>query len=67
MRLPYEVIAMEADRLIMLMASTSNYHDAYYWFHRYIDFIEACGWTDQDFDRETLKRVNASWCHEFQS
>ena len=61
MRLPYETIIIEADRLMMLMASTQDEQEAFNWFHFYIEFLESCGWTDQEFDQEILRRIDEAW------
>jgi len=58
MRLPYEVIVMQADRLIIKMVLSSN--PTYYW-DQYILLLEACGWTDLEFDMETLRRIDRNW------
>lgn len=58
MKLPYDSIAMEADRLIML-AVVAPYPRTY--LDQYHDFLMACGWTDLELDRETLRRIDAAW------
>lgn len=58
MKLPYDSIAMVADRLVMLAVVSPEprtYMDHYY------DFLMSCGWTDRSFDQETLRRVDAAW------
>ena len=59
-KVPYESMAIEAGRLIIL-AAVSPDPQAWHWFHRYHDFLMACGWTSWEFDRETLRRVDAVW------
>jgi hypothetical protein len=55
-KVPYDMIAMEADRLVILtIISPQTYLAQYY------DFLMACGWTDWEFDLETLRRVDAIW------
>jgi len=58
MKLPYDSIAMVADSLVMLAVVSPEprtYMDEYH------DFLMSCGWTDRDFDQETLRRVDAAW------
>jgi hypothetical protein len=59
-KLPYEIVALEASKLIVRMA-LSNYSD-YYDNHRlYLGFIEACGWTNTEYDEETMVRIDHAW------
>lgn len=58
-KIPYDIVAIEANKLIIRMA-LSKYNDFYY-YQLYLTFIQACGWTDQEFDEETLKRIDKAW------
>lgn len=58
---PYDVIAIEADRLIVRMALSPDYDLSYYFYSKYVLLITACGWTEIEFDREMLKRIDRSW------
>ena len=61
-RIPYDIVSIQANILIINMAlSCSNY----YW-QLYIAYIEACGWSDQEYDIETLHRIDAAWDNEQQ-
>jgi hypothetical protein len=60
-RIPYEVVVIEADRLIVRMAIAPTPRQAGHFWNLYIGFITACGWTDREFDLETLRRVDAAW------
>lgn len=60
-RVPYEIVAAEADRIIIRMVIAPTLEGMYYYWDLYIAYIEACGWTDQEFDKETIKRVDAAW------
>lgn len=59
-RIPYEIVAIEANRIIVRMALAPSW-EAYNYWEQYIVFIEVCGWTDFEFDQETLKRIDMSW------
>jgi hypothetical protein len=59
-RLPYELVSIEADKILMKMVCAPNWR-AHEYFERYLLFITACGWTDLEFDNETLRRVDAAW------
>jgi hypothetical protein len=60
----YEQIVGKAFELIdnWTKAPSENFTEAY---STYLLFIAACGWTDQEFDRETLKRIDNSWESSF--
>lgn len=31
-----------------------------YW-QEYLSYLQACGWTNEEFNNETLKRVDNNW------
>lgn len=57
-RLPYYVVEEFASELINL-AGTSE-HNAYYLEFLSI-YLKECGWTEAEFDEETLNQIDASW------
>jgi len=59
-RLPYEIVAFEAERIIIKMVIAPEWEWPEHW-DTYISYIEACGWTRWEFDNETLKRVDRAW------
>jgi len=60
-RIPYEIVAIEADRLIVRMVLSYELGLSQYYWELYLGYIAACGWTDQEFDQETLRRVDVAW------
>jgi hypothetical protein len=58
-KIPYEVIALEADKIIQRMVLSKD-SSGLYW-EQYLFYIEACGWTDSELDSETMRRVDDSW------
>lgn len=60
-RVPYEIVAAEADRLIIKMAASLTRDRVLHYWNLYISYIESCGWTDQEYDRETMKRIDLAW------
>lgn len=58
MKLPYEAFVIRANRLIVKMVLSND--PIHYW-DQYTLLLEACGWTDREFDRETLRRIDAAW------
>lgn len=61
MRVPFEIIVEEADRLILKMASAKNMEDRVYYWDAYLSYLELCGWSNQQLDRELLNRIDAAW------
>ena len=57
MRVPYELVATQADNLIIGMALSLDTR----WWYRYLFFLDIHGWTDQEYDQETLRRIDAAW------
>ena len=60
-RVPYEIVSVEADRIIVRMATAPTWELAIYYWKVYLEYIEICGWSDREFDNETLKRIDAAW------
>lgn len=60
-RVPYEMVALEADRLIIRMVIAPTPRQASYYWELYLGYISACGWTDRELDQETLRRIDAAW------
>jgi hypothetical protein len=59
-KIPYDLVAIEADKLIVRMALSSMY-ESYHYFRLYLFYLDACGWDEKSFDRETLRRIDAAW------
>lgn len=59
-KIPYDLVALEADKLIVRMALSSIY-DSHHYFKLYLVYLSACGWTEYEFDNETLCRIDAAW------
>jgi hypothetical protein len=60
-RLPYEQIQLQAERLLYQVLSPTSEMDVFEAYQRYVDFLEATGWTDKEFDEETARRTDDSW------
>lgn len=60
-RLPYDTIALEAERIIMKMVLAPSWETSHYYWKLYLGYIDACGWDNESYDQELLKRVDASW------
>ncbi len=59
-RIPYDIIAPEANRLYLKMTTAPDAEIAF-WYEAYIDVLEAAGWDRKSFDRETQKRIDDGW------
>lgn len=59
-RVPYDVVVIEADKLWLRMVIAPTW-DSYHHWDVYTAFIEACGWTEREFDREMLRRIDLAW------
>ena len=57
-KIPYDLIAIEADKLISRMVLSSEEKNYYL---IYLLYINACGWSEKDFNSETLSRIDSSW------
>lgn len=59
-RIPYEIMEDLVQELTALYVfSEPGYSEIY--FALYLEYLQGCGWTDQEFDQETLSRIDASW------
>jgi hypothetical protein len=58
-KLPYDIIALEANKLIVRMTLSKN--NSFYYYELYMAYIHACGWTNTQYDEETLKRIDTNW------
>jgi len=45
----------------MRMALAPSWDEATYYWDLYLGYISACGWTDQEYDKETLRRIDRNW------
>lgn len=60
-RLPFDLIAPLAEQLADAAALSDTSEDRIFLWDQYEDYIEACGWTEKEFDAELIKRINANW------
>lgn len=60
-RVPYEMVTIEADKLLDKVFSAKDTVEMYELYGHYLDYLRACGWSEEEYDRETLRRVNLGW------
>lgn len=59
MKINFQTVSLEANRIFMMMISHPESCEQYW--DQYHTFLNLCGWSDTEFDRETLKIVDRSW------
>lgn len=60
-RIPYDVVAIEANKLTRKMLSARSPEEMEKLYDLYIEYLNATGWDPISFDQETLSRVNEGW------
>ena len=58
MKIPFDYILDRAFQILNLVAMIDDCQDVIDEFYSYLD---ACGWTETEFDAELLVRINNSW------
>jgi hypothetical protein len=59
LKVSYELVATETDRLTIQMVE--KYERREYVSRIDNEFVESCGWTLQEFEEETLRRIDTNW------
>ncbi len=60
-RIPYEYVALKVNTYLVRAVVSKSFEARCYWWDQYLGFLDACGWTDHDFDAETLRRIEIEW------
>lgn len=60
-KVSYDLIVLEVDKLITSMALSSDFDSSCHYWNQYIFYIDACGWTDYEYDLETMRRIDLAW------
>ncbi len=60
-KLPYEQIAPEIDKLIIRMAQTNSFQELNELVQIFDAYLEATGWDNDSFDKEYVKRIDEGW------
>ena len=56
MKLPFDTVLLKSEKILKRVLLSGNSEDDYY--DKYISFLNACGWENEEFDKELLKRVD---------
>lgn len=59
-RVPYELLSLEVDKLLNKMVNAPQGEITIY-KSKYLKLINNFGWTDFEYDQETLRRIDSSW------
>lgn len=60
-RCSYEYVIVSSEPLLRDITHATSIYDIIEKSKIYLSFINACGWTNQSLDNETLKRIDNSW------
>jgi hypothetical protein len=60
-KLPYDQIAPEIDKLIIRMAKTNSFQELNELIQIFDAYLEATGWDNDSFDKEYVKRIDEGW------
>lgn len=60
-RVPYEIVSIEADKILEKILSSSDADQMSKYYDEYLDYLHATGWSEEDFDLETSRRVDLGW------
>lgn len=61
-KIQYEIVAIEANKIldkILLSNEDDDIIENYY--SKYIEYLVACGWSNEEFDKETQIRLDKNW------
>lgn len=61
MRIAYDIVSIEVDRLLIKSVTARTPKRSQYYWSEYISYLEACGWTQQEFDEESIRRIDLAW------
>ena len=54
----------EIDRLVIKMAKTNSFQELNELIQVFDAYLEACGWDNDSFDKEYIKRIDEGWDNE---
>jgi hypothetical protein len=60
-KMPYDLVALQANHLLELAIVALDFQDRRTYLDQYCEFLNATGWTDEEFDQATLERVDGGW------
>lgn len=60
-KIPFEIIAPQLNKLTDLIGETPNDDLAQKYREQYLALLEGFGWSEKEFDSESLNRIDQSW------
>lgn len=60
-RLAYEAVAAGVDYLTNQMIAAKTIEERFYYSEQCAQYLASCGWTADEFENETLRRIDAAW------
>lgn len=60
-KIPYEIVEVEASKILQRMLSAQDSIESSNIQEEYFQYLNACGWTLEEYDQELMKRVDADW------
>jgi hypothetical protein len=60
-KIHYDLLAPEANKLIIKMSLATDQATAEYWWDEYVSLLKISGWSVEEFDLELIKRIDQNW------
>lgn len=55
------MVALESNKILQKFLAANEPVESSKLYDEYIQYLNACGWSLEDFDQEMSKRVDADW------
>jgi hypothetical protein len=60
-KIQFDLVQIEAEKILFRLLGAKNDSESDKIYKEYLSYLDACGWTDAEYDSETLKRVDKNW------
>ena len=60
-KIPYEIVYIEASKILGKLLYSKDSSEIVKYYDDYLDFLQATGWTEEEFDKEISVRVDLNW------
>lgn len=60
-KMPYEWVQPKVWQLCSQLGEVKDTHQQYAYMDVINDWLQSCGWTEREFDQETLRRIDRAW------
>ncbi len=66
MKYSFEKVQADAFRLLnTAVVSVGDSESSYFFYEAFALYLEAAGWSEEEFDAELLKRINRGWTPQY--